>query len=222
MKHVLELKTKQIQQKKLEAEAERQSIVERAHAAAEASKIQTLADVDRRKAMADAEAYATRVTAAGRLREARARGPPRHGQPAAHSEDVRGPHLRPRAGDPHALDRRRAVHRRGRSSASPTASRRWLRLPRPPSRPPPRRARATEPQPRKENAMKEFARIFVPRFALAILLSLGFALSCAVAHGEVPMEPAARTSSSRRARPCCARRPRRAAASSPSSRRARA
>jgi hypothetical protein len=38
--------------------------------------------------------------------------------------------------------------------------------------------------------MKEFARIFVPRFALAILLSLGFALSCAVAHGEVPMEPA--------------------------------
>ena len=38
--------------------------------------------------------------------------------------------------------------------------------------------------------MKEFARIFVPRFALAILISLGFALSCAVAHGEVPMEPA--------------------------------
>jgi regulator of protease activity HflC (stomatin/prohibitin superfamily) len=63
MKHVLELKTKQIEQKKLEAEAERQSIVERARAAAEASKIQTQADSDRRKAMADAEAYATRVTA---------------------------------------------------------------------------------------------------------------------------------------------------------------
>ncbi len=63
MKHVLELKTKQIEQRKLEAEAERQQIVERAHAAAEASRIQTLADADRRKAMADAEAYATRVTA---------------------------------------------------------------------------------------------------------------------------------------------------------------
>ena len=34
MKHVLELKTKQIEQKKLEAEGERQSIVERARAAA--------------------------------------------------------------------------------------------------------------------------------------------------------------------------------------------
>jgi hypothetical protein len=32
--------------------------------------------------------------------------------------------------------------------------------------------------------MKELVRIFAPRFALAILISLGFALSCAVAHGE--------------------------------------
>jgi hypothetical protein len=32
--------------------------------------------------------------------------------------------------------------------------------------------------------MKELVRIFVPRFALAMLISLGFALSCAVAHGE--------------------------------------
>jgi len=62
MKHVLALKQKQIEQKKLEAEAERQSIVQRAQAAAEASRIQSQADAERRKAMADAEAYATRVT----------------------------------------------------------------------------------------------------------------------------------------------------------------
>ena len=62
MKHVLELKQKQIEQKKLEAEAERQSIVQRAQASAEASRIQSQADAERRKAMADAEAYATRVT----------------------------------------------------------------------------------------------------------------------------------------------------------------
>jgi regulator of protease activity HflC (stomatin/prohibitin superfamily) len=62
MKHVLQLKEKQIQQRKLEAEAERQSIVQRAQASAEASRIQSQADAERRKAMADAEAYATRVT----------------------------------------------------------------------------------------------------------------------------------------------------------------
>jgi regulator of protease activity HflC (stomatin/prohibitin superfamily) len=61
MRHVLALKEKQIQQKKLEAEAERQTIVQRAHAAAEASRIQSKADAERRKEMADAEAYATRV-----------------------------------------------------------------------------------------------------------------------------------------------------------------
>ena len=61
MRHVLELKEKQIQQKKLEAEAERQTIVQRAQATAEASRIQSRADADRRKEMADAEAYATRV-----------------------------------------------------------------------------------------------------------------------------------------------------------------
>jgi regulator of protease activity HflC (stomatin/prohibitin superfamily) len=63
MKHVLALKEKQIQQKKLEAEAERQSVVQRAQAAAEASKIQSQADAARRREMADAEAYATRVQA---------------------------------------------------------------------------------------------------------------------------------------------------------------
>jgi regulator of protease activity HflC (stomatin/prohibitin superfamily) len=61
MKHVLALKEKQIEQKKLEAEADRQSVVQKARAAAEASRIQTAAEAERRKAMADAEAYATRV-----------------------------------------------------------------------------------------------------------------------------------------------------------------
>ena len=40
----------------------------------------------------------------------------------------------------------------------------------------------------KEDAMKDLVRIFLPRFALAILISLGFALSCAQAFGE-PQEP---------------------------------
>ncbi|MET0619523.1 MAG: SPFH domain-containing protein, partial [Thermoanaerobaculia bacterium] len=63
MRHVLDLKEKQIKQKKLEAEAERQTIVQRAQATAEASRIQSRADAERRKEMADAEAYATRVQA---------------------------------------------------------------------------------------------------------------------------------------------------------------
>ena len=71
--------------------------------------------------------------------------------------------------------------------------------------------------------MKEFARIFVPRFALAILLSLGFALSCAVAHGRSAdgarglgrLRHAARGPAAREGR-------RRTAASSASSRRERA
>jgi uncharacterized membrane protein YqiK len=73
MKHVLALKEKQIEQRKLEAEAERQSIVERAHAAADAAKIQAIgaaeatriqteAEAERRRTMADAEAYATRTS----------------------------------------------------------------------------------------------------------------------------------------------------------------
>lgn len=62
MKHVLALKEKQIQQKKLEAEADRQSVVQKAQAAAEASKIQSQADSERRRTMADAEAYALRAT----------------------------------------------------------------------------------------------------------------------------------------------------------------
>jgi regulator of protease activity HflC (stomatin/prohibitin superfamily) len=61
MRHVLALKQKQIEQKKLEAEADRQTVVQRAHAAAEASKIQSQAEAARRREMADAEAYATRV-----------------------------------------------------------------------------------------------------------------------------------------------------------------
>ncbi len=61
MRHVLALKQKQIEQKKLEAEAERQTVVQRAQAAAEASKIQSQAEAARRREMADAEAYATRI-----------------------------------------------------------------------------------------------------------------------------------------------------------------
>src|SRR5262249_30203428 len=44
-------------------------------------------------------------------------------------------------------------------------------------------------KPMKEDVMKELVRIFLPRFALAILISLGFALPCAQAFGDSPAEP---------------------------------
>lgn len=62
MKYVLALKEKEIQQKKLEAEAERQTRVARAKAEAEVTHIQADAEVLRRKAIADAEAYSIRAT----------------------------------------------------------------------------------------------------------------------------------------------------------------
>ena len=36
--------------------------------------------------------------------------------------------------------------------------------------------------------MKELARILIPRFVLALLLSLGFAVACSVALGEEGVE----------------------------------
>ena len=55
--------------KKLEAQAERETLVQRAEAAAEASKIQAQADAERRKTMADAEAYALRTTSLAQFEE---------------------------------------------------------------------------------------------------------------------------------------------------------
>ena len=62
MKFVLTLKEKEIQQKRLEAEGDRQTRVERAKSEAEVTRIQAEAEVGRRKAIADAEAYAMRAT----------------------------------------------------------------------------------------------------------------------------------------------------------------
>ena len=62
MKFILEQKTKEIDQKKLEAQAERETRLQRARSEAEASKIAGEAEAERRRTMADAEAYAIRKT----------------------------------------------------------------------------------------------------------------------------------------------------------------
>ncbi|MEP6801193.1 MAG: SPFH domain-containing protein [Acidobacteriota bacterium] len=62
MKYVLTLKEKEIEQKKLEAQGERQTRVERARSEAEVTRIQADAEVQRRKLIADAEAYSIRAT----------------------------------------------------------------------------------------------------------------------------------------------------------------
>ena len=62
MQYILPLKEKAIQQEKLMAEAEKQKRLKQAEAEAEAMKIQTAGDADKRRTLADADAYAIRVT----------------------------------------------------------------------------------------------------------------------------------------------------------------
>ena len=57
MKHVLPFKQRQIEQRKLEAEAERVKRIKRAQADAEARKIEAMAEAEARQKLADAEAY---------------------------------------------------------------------------------------------------------------------------------------------------------------------
>jgi regulator of protease activity HflC (stomatin/prohibitin superfamily) len=57
MKHVLPFKQKQIEQRQLEAEAERQSRVKMAEGAAQARRIEAAGEADSRQKLADAEAY---------------------------------------------------------------------------------------------------------------------------------------------------------------------
>jgi len=64
MQYTLPLKAKQIQQSKLEAEARKESTIKNAEAAAEAKVIDSHAEMERRKLLADAEADRIRVTAA--------------------------------------------------------------------------------------------------------------------------------------------------------------
>jgi len=97
MKHVLELKTKQIEQKKLEAEAERRG---RGVTHPDAGRRRPAQGHGRRRSLRDAR------DGGGRLRAARTGSEARHREPASHPEDVRRPSFRSRAGDPHALDRR--------------------------------------------------------------------------------------------------------------------
>jgi regulator of protease activity HflC (stomatin/prohibitin superfamily) len=62
MKFVLAQKEKEITQKRLEAQADRETRVQRAHADSEIARIQADAEAQRRKTIADAEAYAIRTT----------------------------------------------------------------------------------------------------------------------------------------------------------------
>jgi regulator of protease activity HflC (stomatin/prohibitin superfamily) len=62
MKFILEQKEKEIRQKRLEAQAEKETRVQRAQAEATVSKIQAGAEAQRRRTIADAEAYSIRTT----------------------------------------------------------------------------------------------------------------------------------------------------------------
>jgi regulator of protease activity HflC (stomatin/prohibitin superfamily) len=62
MKHVLPLKEKEIEQRRLEAEARKVQRMKDAEGDAEARKIETLAEVDSRRKLSDADAYRIEVT----------------------------------------------------------------------------------------------------------------------------------------------------------------
>ena len=62
MKHVLPLKEKEIEQRRLEAEARKVQRMKDAEGNAEARKIETLAEVDSRRRLSDADAYRIEVT----------------------------------------------------------------------------------------------------------------------------------------------------------------
>jgi len=62
MKHVLPLKEKEIEQRRLEAEARKVQRMEDAEGEAEARKIETVAEVDSRRKLSDADAYRIEVT----------------------------------------------------------------------------------------------------------------------------------------------------------------
>lgn len=67
MKYVLALKQKEIEQRSLEAKADKETRVQRAEAEKAVSKIQTEAEAERRRALADSEAYAIRTTSAAQF-----------------------------------------------------------------------------------------------------------------------------------------------------------
>lgn len=57
MKHVLPLKERQIQQRKLEADADKEARIRQAEAAAQARRIEARGEAEARRKLADAEAY---------------------------------------------------------------------------------------------------------------------------------------------------------------------
>jgi len=67
MRYVLALKQKEIDQRRLEAEADKQTRVKKAQADAAISKIESEAEVARRKVLAEAEAYTIRTTSAAQF-----------------------------------------------------------------------------------------------------------------------------------------------------------
>src|SRR5262249_1252763 len=123
-------------------------------------------------------------------------------------EDLRRPPLRPRAGDPDSLDRRRGVHGRVRQARRerPVRARRAARvirdgegrlaqkgqagIPLADAVTNDKRPKTIDQRLPEDAMMKELARTLIPRFALAILLSLCFAIACSVALGEEGAEPA--------------------------------
>ena len=73
MKHVLPLKEKEIEQRRLEAEARKVQRMKDAEGDAEARKIETAAEADSRRKLSDADAYRIEVTGKAQRRAAGAR-----------------------------------------------------------------------------------------------------------------------------------------------------
>ena len=123
MKHVLPFKQRQIEQRQLEAEADKQSRIRVAEGSAQARRIEAGGEADARQKLADAEAY--RIERVGKVqrRADGARRRARHAASAADPEDAGRQALGQDPGDHRAAARRRRIHRRARCSATPASRR---------------------------------------------------------------------------------------------------
>jgi hypothetical protein len=89
MKHILPLKQKEIEQRRLEAEARKVQRMKDAEGEAEARRIESQGEADARRKLSDAEAYKIEVTGKATLGPDGARFAPHRAEPAAHPEDAR-------------------------------------------------------------------------------------------------------------------------------------
>ena len=111
MKHILPFKQKQIEQRQLEAEADKVARIRTAEGAAEARRIEAKGEADSRQKLADAEAYRLDLVGKANAGQMEREGALDRALPAADPEDTRRQALRQGAGDHRPAARGRAVHR---------------------------------------------------------------------------------------------------------------